>query len=86
MSDKKCIEVKKNTRFIIAIDDDFNNVYLKDLTKTKVRLNAKESYEVIKLCFGAIKYIVNTIEVKAKYKEKSWLKDVMRKNIKIVRE
>ena len=56
-------------------------MYLKDLTKTKVRLNAKESHEVIKLCFGAVKYIVNTIEMKVKYKEKNWKKEVMKKNI-----
>ena len=86
MGDKKLIEVKKNARFILVIDEDFNNVYLKDLTKTKVRLNAKESHEVIKLCFGAVKYIVNTIEMKVKYKEKSWKKEVIKKYIKIVRE
>lgn len=86
MEDKKLIEVKKNARFIIVIDEDFNNVYLRDLTKTKVRLNAKESSEVLKLCFGAVKYIVNMIEIKVKHKEKSWLKEVMRKNIKIVKK
>lgn len=70
MIDKKYIKVRKDARFVITIDENFNNVNLVDLKNGSTRLNQKESYDILKCCLGAIKYIVNMIEIKAKYKEK----------------
>ncbi len=81
MEDYKSIKIKNSARFILVIDEGFDKVYLKDLNQSKDRLSAIECNGILKLCFGSIKYIVNTIEMKAKFKEK----EVIKKNIKIVK-
>ena len=81
MGDYKSIKIKNDARFILVIDEGFDKVYLKDLNQSKDRLSAIECNGILKLCFGTIKYIVNMIKIKAKHKEK----EVIKKNIKIVK-
>ena len=78
MEDYKSIKIKNDARFILVIDESFDKVYLKDLNKSKDRLSATECNGILKLCFGTIKYM---IKIKAKHKEK----EVIKKNIKIVK-
>ena len=77
------IELKLVSGVKVQFLRESNNqeVYLKDLNQSKDRLSAIECNGILKLCFGTIKYIVNMIKIKAKHKEK----EVIKKNIKIVK-
>ena len=74
----KNVKVRENTRFIICIDDNFDNLYLRDLNK---QLSNIESYNVLQENFNSVVQLVKAIEKKSELKTK----EDKHKGLKIVK-
>lgn len=80
----KNIKVKLNTRFILCIDEDFEYVYLKDLS-TNERIGPLGCSNILEESIEEVKIISGLIENKISEKERMKNKEKTFKNLKVVK-
>ena len=84
--DIKKVEIRDNTRFIICIDDNFNEVALIDLNEECITLDEEECYEVLQSNLDILVSFVGSIKKKIERKgQKLKGKRIVHRVLKLVK-